>query len=169
MTRLPMLATLIASGLLVPEQKATVLPEPQPCGSCTQCCKLLGVKEIDKPEGRWCKSCDIGKGCRVYETRPQSCQDFNCAYAQGLMLDVEACRPDNSHVVFSFTTDGAIPVAYVDPHRQDAWKEGAAGRWFERMVSQLGKGIVVCGHRRSAVGKGWSEAELETILRQGQF
>ena len=124
------------------------------------CCKIMAVEELAKPAGKWCPDCKIGEGCGRYETRPEPCRAFECAYAKGLMFDLEDARPDHSKVVMSFTTDGAIPVAYVDKGRPDAWREGAAGRWFDLMVKNLGRGIVVQGNKRLAVGRGWSKAEL---------
>lgn len=137
---------------------------PQPCEGCTACCKIMGVAELDKPQNMWCVSCSIGKGCNNYETRPKGCADFNCAYALGMMGgDNLAMRPDTSKVVMSFTADGQFPVAHVDVSRPNAWREGPVGAWFSYMVDKLGKGIVVIGARRIAVGN-WTKAEAENIL-----
>jgi hypothetical protein len=50
------------------------------CGGCTMCCKVLGITELQKPVGKWCKHCEIGYGCRIYETRPAECRTFHCAW-----------------------------------------------------------------------------------------
>ena len=123
----------------------------------------MGVSEINKPPNTWCGSCAIGKGCQAYDARPKGCVDFNCAYALGMMGADHAFRPDQSKVVMSFTNDGKYPVAHVDVSRPNAWKEGPVGIWFEYMVGRLGKGIVVIGTRRIAVGS-WTEAEAHDIL-----
>ena len=34
------------------------------CGTCTLCCKLVHVHEIEKPIGKWCPHCSLGKGVR---------------------------------------------------------------------------------------------------------
>lgn len=138
-------------------------PPPQPCDGCTACCKIMGVMELTKPAGTWCEMCDIGKGCRAYANRPPGCIDFECAYAKGMMGADLAFRPDRSKVVMSFTNDGKYPVAHVDTSRPNAWKEGVVGVWFSFMVERLGKGIVVIGNRRIAVG-GWTQEEAEAIL-----
>lgn len=130
----------------------TIELPPQPCAGCTMCCVLLGVKEIEKLPNRMCQHCEPGVGCKVYAERPTACQEFECAYALGMLGEGEDARPDNSYVVFSFTTDGQYPVAYVHPHRSDAWKKGPAGRWFKLMVDKLGRGVVVIGNKRMAVG-----------------
>ena len=49
------------------------------CGDCTLCCKLPAIKDF-KEGYSWCKNCDIGKGCKIYETRPQPCIDFDCMW-----------------------------------------------------------------------------------------
>ena len=38
------------------------------CGDCSLCCKL--PRTDFKEEYQWCKSCDVGKGCNIYSTRP---------------------------------------------------------------------------------------------------
>ena len=70
------------------------------CGSCTACCKSLGVLELKKPPGKWCKHCTIGRGCNVYTTRPLSCQEFRCEWLKGLGVAEE--RPDQIGVIFDF-------------------------------------------------------------------
>ena len=49
------------------------------CGDCTLCCKLPAIKDF-KEGYSWCKNCDIGKGCKIYETRPKPCIDFDCMW-----------------------------------------------------------------------------------------
>ena len=49
------------------------------CGDCTLCCKLPAIKDF-KEGYSWCKYCDIGKGCKIYETRPKPCIDFDCMW-----------------------------------------------------------------------------------------
>lgn len=83
------------------------------CGGCTACCKTHGIQSINKPENAWCVHCDIGKGCRRYETRPQECVDFSCSWRMG--LGSEADRPDRSRCVIDvheLPEIGPILVAY---------------------------------------------------------
>lgn len=65
------------------------------CGTCTLCCTLTYVPELDKPERVTCEHC--GAGCRIYAGRPKSCADYRCAWLAGEMS--EAMRPDLSHVM----------------------------------------------------------------------
>ena len=50
------------------------------CSGCTLCCSLLGIVELKKPVFTICKHCVIGKGCKIYEVRPQTCAGFYCSY-----------------------------------------------------------------------------------------
>ena len=50
------------------------------CSGCTLCCSLLGIVELKKPVFTICKNCIIGKGCKIYEVRPQTCAGFFCSY-----------------------------------------------------------------------------------------
>ena len=56
------------------------------CEECNLCCKLpeINYTKEKKEAFSWCKSCNIGKGCKVYKNRPKGCKDFYCLYQQGL-------------------------------------------------------------------------------------
>ncbi|HEY3965042.1 MAG TPA: hypothetical protein VGM05_10870 [Planctomycetaceae bacterium] len=69
------------------------------CGECAACCTVLAVHELQKP-ARW--ACDhVGcHGCGVYETRPESCREFNCLWLRGALNPDPALRPDKLGVMF---------------------------------------------------------------------
>ena len=99
------------------------------CGSCTLCCKLLGVDEISKPQGEWCSHCNIGVGCKIYRDRPNECKNFTCMWiAELLPLEM---KPNEVGAVFTLTK-GDITVD-VDPVKEDAYKRG----WVKRGINQL--------------------------------
>jgi hypothetical protein len=88
----------------------TLIPGRE-CGDCTVCCV---VPSIDKPEiqkisGAACKHCLSG-GCGIYETRPNVCRGFFCAWRT---VDIfgEAWRPDKSGVLAQVETEG-IPEQF---------------------------------------------------------
>ena len=89
------------------------------CGDCSLCCKIMGVKQIDKPRNVWCRHCDVGVGCRIYEERPQTCRDYDCRYLIDPRLP-EAWRPTTAKMVVN--KDPTRVVIQVDPHRPDAWR-----------------------------------------------
>lgn len=65
------------------------------CGNCTVCCTLCYVPEFDKGEGKKCEYC--GKGCTIYESRPESCRKYECAWKKGELPD--NMRPDKCGVM----------------------------------------------------------------------
>jgi hypothetical protein len=67
------------------------------CGECSACCKTHGVIEINKMPNVWCTHCKVGKGCKIYKKRPESCQRFKCSWLSGIGDDSE--RPDKVRVV----------------------------------------------------------------------
>ena len=77
------------------------------CGSCTLCCKVLGIEEIGKPRHTWCPHCDKGKGCRIYDSpaKPQECTAYSCLWLSTQSFEdptlrlPERFRPDRTRVV----------------------------------------------------------------------
>jgi hypothetical protein len=92
------------------------------CGSCTMCCKLMGVTELKKPTNVWCTHCDIGKGCKIYPDRPTSCREFECLYKMMPKADI-ALRPDKCKVVIAPTTNPDVFSVHVDNTTPGAWKK----------------------------------------------
>ena len=111
-------------GRSKPVENLVIIDEPLPvgmaaagreCGTCTACCTVLAVAELQKPM-RW--ACDhvLCAGCGIYEERPQTCRDFNCAWLRGAISDDEALRPDRLGLLFDFfystATDRSRFVAF---------------------------------------------------------
>lgn len=95
------------------------------CDGCTACCKFMKVRELDKPANTWCAHCSIGSGCQIYDTRPESCQAYECVWLRTQRLDkpiAPALRPDRSRVVIGTANQGEDVILYVAPDRRDAWK-----------------------------------------------
>ncbi|MDQ5955124.1 MAG: hypothetical protein QG621_127 [Patescibacteria group bacterium] len=75
------------------------------CGSCTACCKTREIYEDPvletflKPPGVWCKHCDKGRGCQLWNRaeRPRSCLSFCCSWLEGDFSSDE--RPDRTKIV----------------------------------------------------------------------
>src|SRR6516225_2800533 len=103
------------------------------CGSCTACCRVYAISEIRKQAGQWCEHCAVGKGCKVYETRPWKCVEFECLWlhqrkghaihGRGAPMPDEM-RPDRCKVVFSPLDDDTF-IALCMPGSPDAWRKGA--------------------------------------------
>lgn len=86
------------------------------CGTCTLCCKVYGIPATDSAIGSWCKHCEPGKGCGIWETRPDFCRSFFCNW---IMLDWlgEEWRPDVSKIVFTMDPASGYLMFQVDPGR----------------------------------------------------
>ena len=93
--------------------------EVKQCGSCTSCCTLLEVTDAGKSVNEWCKYCEAGKGCTIYDTRPQMCRSFSCAWLQGHLSD--EWYPERSGMVVHFSQD-AVNVQ-VDPDHPERWRQ----------------------------------------------
>jgi hypothetical protein len=106
------------------------------CEGCTACCKVLKIRELDKPAHTWCRHCEIGVGCGSYETRPESCRVYECIWLQTQRLPRPMAfelRPDKSRVVIGTTNKGEEMVFYVSPERPDAWNRGG----FRQFVAEM--------------------------------
>jgi hypothetical protein len=101
------------------------------CGSCTACCRVFSIPEIEKPAGKWCDHCAIGKGCKVYDTRPKTCVDYECLWLMSQSRDdprqrlAPELRPDRSKVVIAPSTNPNVMGATTLPGSPDAWKRPA--------------------------------------------
>lgn len=118
------------------------------CDGCTACCKVMKIRELEKPAHTWCKHCEIGVGCGIYATRPESCRIYECVWLQsqrgGKPLAPEL-RPDKSRVVMGVTNGGDDLVLYVSPDRPDAWKRGGTGQFVAEMRAKGFTVLVSCG------------------------
>ena len=92
------------------------------CGTCTMCCKLMGIPELKKKPTKWCGHCDIGHGCKIYEERPTSCHEFECYYRMVPNLPI-SMRPDKAKVLIAPTTNSRVISVHCDPGYPDAWQK----------------------------------------------
>jgi hypothetical protein len=119
------------------------------CGTCTLCCKLLAIPELEKPRNVWCQHCEPGRGCGIYADRPLPCREFHCAY---LGWDLgEHWFPARSKMVVVFEADGNRTVIYVDSSRPTAWRErpyyDEIKRWAKLAARELKQVVVAVGNR----------------------
>jgi len=76
------------------------------CGTCTLCCKVAAVEEVDKRNGVWCLHCVSGKRCTIYQQRPPSCRSFYCQWMVEKGLGLE-WKPERAKFALVKTTIGA--------------------------------------------------------------
>ena len=130
------------------------------CGTCTACCNAFNVPEIGHVAGKWCKHCDVGVGCKIYNSRPPTCVGFQCLwlnnYEEGpANLPIEL-RPDKCKVIFAPTTKPHIISAITMPNYPDAWRKPIV-RWFISKLIEAGLSVVVGGPntlRKTFIQKG---------------
>ena len=71
------------------------------CGDCVACCKVLNIDEPDmvKPADQMCMHC-TGRGCSVYDSRPQVCRTWDCVWRRIETMPPET-RPDRLGVLYT--------------------------------------------------------------------
>lgn len=74
------------------------------CGDCQLCCKVMPIKDIDKPALKKCKHQKFNKGCAIYQQRPKSCRLWECAWLSG-KLPSNCRRPDKVGYVVDIILD----------------------------------------------------------------
>jgi hypothetical protein len=127
---MPGLTLLRTKGSLVQTRGSLMDRVPAPtkplagrsCGSCALCCKVMGVLEIDKPRGSWCRHCEPGVGCRIYADRPGECRTFLCGWLTNPRFGPE-WKPDRSKMVITVDRDGNGLDFQCDPGFPEAWRK----------------------------------------------
>lgn len=89
--------------------------KPHACGECSLCCRLMGVKELQKKPITWCPHVTKGCGCGIYATRPETCRSFECVWLSTPSAP-DALRPDKIGGVLVATYDNSgSAVLHEDP------------------------------------------------------
>ncbi|MEA2876313.1 MAG: hypothetical protein QOF14_1509 [Hyphomicrobiales bacterium] len=111
----------VETALAVPtDHNARVVPGRE-CGTCTLCCKVAAVEEVDKPNGVWCTHCLSGRRCTIYDQRPPSCRTFYCQWMVEKSLGPE-WKPERAKFALVKTEGGRRLTALVDPGFASAWR-----------------------------------------------
>lgn len=97
--------------------------EGRRCGRCTLCCKIMEITELKKPVGSWCSHCDPGKGCRIYQERPDECRTFQCLWLMGEGHLGQEWKPDKSKLVLVTAHTGNGVEIRCDPGYPQAWRK----------------------------------------------
>jgi uncharacterized cysteine cluster protein YcgN (CxxCxxCC family) len=74
------------------------------CDGCTLCCKLLRIDETNSIPNEVCNYCEENTGCKIYNTRPEPCKIFECAWKQ-MKNAGDELRPDKCGVLFEKWSD----------------------------------------------------------------
>ena len=123
------------------------------CGTCTLCCKLIGVEELNKYPGKWCKHCTPGKGCNIYTDRPQSCRNFECGYISAGNLPSNLSvnyRPDHCHfIITGESKELDATIIHVDPNYPNAMKSHEGKHILQSLANIKHSVIIVTGSKRT--------------------
>ena len=124
------------------------------CGECTLCCKVMEVEALKKPAGKWCAHCTTSRGCGIYETRPEECRTFFCAWVMNHTFDEQWKPARSKFAVWSEAGNLNLKVS-VDPARPDAWRKEPYYSYFKKWVGERiargGKVVILNGKRAIAV------------------
>lgn len=127
-------------------------PTVRNCDGCTLCCKVIGIKALEKPQGQWCQHCASGEGCKIYSSKPEECTTFVCGYLCEPELD-ERWKPSRSKIILVTEMGGKRIVAHMDTQRPDAWKQepffSTLKRWAQNGRTSGGEVLIDIGGRRT--------------------
>lgn len=118
------------------------------CGTCSLCCKLPAIAELNKLPNKWCAHCKPGKGgCGIYEARPERCRNFGCGWLTNLALDDE-WFPARAKLYLTHTQklDGQLDVLVsVDPTSPNRWREPPYYERILQLARERGQVVVSVG------------------------
>ncbi len=86
------------------------------------CCKMLSITALKKPRLHWCTHCEVGKGCTIYDERPQECRTFFCGYLMDDAIE-DFWKPAKSKMVLTFESATNRILIHVDPSRKGVWRQ----------------------------------------------
>jgi hypothetical protein len=107
------------------------------CGSCSLCCKVVGVDELAKPIGAWCRHCNRQNGCAIYDTRPASCRMFICQWMLAENLGPE-WKPDRAKFALLKSAGGRHLTVFADPGNPSAWRRSP---YYENLKHWAAQGV----------------------------
>lgn len=141
------------------------MSERRSCNECTLCCKLLPVREINKPANKRCVHQRSIKGCSIYHSDkfPRSCALWSCVWlsdphAKGL------ARPDRSHYVIDPSPDFieidlrdgtpmhriSVMQVWLDPKHPDAHRDPALRAYLLHRAEHYGQMAIIRYNSRDA-------------------
>jgi len=113
------------------------------CGSCSLCCKVYAISELEKPAGIWCSHCKPGRGCAVHDALPTQCIEFNCLWRTEASIGPD-WKPDRSKMVVTISPVNGYINVQVDGSAPQAWrKQPHYGQLHQWARNNLQKGIYV--------------------------
>lgn len=135
-------------------QSTAVKPPERSCGNCSLCCKVVGIEALQKPVGQWCPHAKPGRGCAIYDTRPEECRHFSCVWLHNDRLG-EEWRPSRSKIVLYMIDEGQRLIAHLDAGAPGVWREepfySQLKAWSRQMTAGGPQVVVRVGERIIAI------------------
>src|SRR5262249_25298961 len=129
------------------------------------CCKLPKTPELNKEMGKWCPHC-AKPGCKIWETRPQVCRDFQCVWLASPTMP-NKYRPDKVKMYVCRTNDPEIMQVFVDPSFPTAWLK-EPGKDIVEVIRKQGRHmVIVCGEQNYFI-KGAGK-EVPKLIQEAIF
>ncbi len=110
------------------------------CAGCTACCTTNAIVELNKPTYKKCKY-ECNKGCNIYESRPQSCRDFECLWLKG--YGDEKGKPNKIGLFIEYR-DSGYPLGkqfFAKEVYQGAAQTSGAIAYMQSIVLETGKPV----------------------------
>jgi len=130
------------------------------CGTCSLCCTVMAVAEIEKPRNTRCCHLNTLGRCAVYPTRPDSCRQFSCTWLLGMLP--KALSPERIHAVGDTNLAGDALVFHVDPRFPRAHERGVFKQFIERVAAKV-LIIVLIGDTRVVYGPNREQVEVVSL------
>ena len=119
------------------------------CGSCSLCCKVIGIAALHKPAGKWCVHFERGVGCAIYADAPSECRQFQCFWSNETLKGDE-WKPDRCKLVV-WTNKARRIIVDVDGDYPNAWRRAPyysqIKAWSDRSVATPIEVLVRSGGR----------------------
>lgn len=154
---------------LDPTKLASTPAAGRQCGACALCCKVFDMAALEKPVGTWCKHCQPGRGCSIYQTRPDQCRAFHCFWMLAPFLGPE-WKPDRAKFVLTIDPATEFMLCQLDPSHPLAWKKapyyGQMKQWSAAGL-QNGRLVIVFLNRAMTVVLPDKDVDLG-VLEEGE-
>ena len=124
------------------------MADKRTCNGCTLCCKIVSVLELEKPSMTWCQHCDIGKGCKIYDSKPKSCKSFDCLWLVNEWIP-EELRPDRCNIVFEGLYGVPVVLALLNEGHDDAHLEEPAQLFIHHLVTRAKHSVIIFRYGKS--------------------
>jgi hypothetical protein len=128
-----------------PRDAEPVLVPGRSCGTCSMCCKVYSIRELNKPAGQWCIHAVRGSGCTIHANRPRSCREFFCSWLVDPNLGPE-WKPEVSRFVLSADATHRAIMVTVDPGMPLTWKRApyyAVLKQFSEVFFRIDQKVLV--------------------------